>query len=65
MEHQMQFKKNSFLGWLFGQTPQKSLEDMDKLELEAKGRELGVELDRRRKKEALIKQLKKQMKKPK
>jgi hypothetical protein len=38
---------------------------MSKLELEAKGRELGIELDRRRKKEALIKRLEKQMRKQK
>ena len=35
----------------------KSLEDMTKLELEAHGRTMGVELDRRKNKEALIEEL--------
>ena len=61
----MQFKKNSFLGWLLGSTEEKSIEDMNKNELEIKGRAIGIELDKRRNKEALIKQLKKQMKKQK
>ena len=50
----MQFKKNSFLGWLLGSTEEKSIEDMTKDELETKGRSI-----------ALIIQLKKQMKKQK
>jgi hypothetical protein len=61
----MQFKKNSFFSWFFGPSSEKSFEEMSKLELEAKGRELGIELDRRRKKEALIKRLEKQMRKQK
>tara|TARA_R110000744_G_scaffold140986_1_gene252306 strand:- start:1193 stop:1390 length:198 start_codon:yes stop_codon:yes gene_type:complete len=62
MEYHMQFKKNSFLGWLLGSAEEKPLDDMTKDELETKGREVGIELDKRRKKEALVKQLKKQMK---
>ena len=37
--------------------PEKSLEAMTKLELEALGREHGIELDRREKKSSLIEQL--------
>jgi hypothetical protein len=65
MEHYMQFKKNSFLGWLFGAMEEKPIEDMTKDELETKGRSIGIELDKRRTTEALIIQLKKQMKKQK
>ena len=41
--------------------PHKTLEQMNKLELEAKGREYGLELDRRRTKARLVKTLKKIM----
>tara|TARA_R110001592_G_scaffold280971_1_gene548395 strand:+ start:7651 stop:7836 length:186 start_codon:yes stop_codon:yes gene_type:complete len=61
----MELKNNSFFSWLFGSTEEKALENMDKNELEIKGRAIGIELDKRRNKEALIKQLKKQMKKQK
>ncbi len=58
----MELKNNSFFSWLFGSTEEKALENMDKNELEIKGRAIGIELDKRRNKEALIKQLKKQQK---
>tara|TARA_R110002020_G_scaffold50572_3_gene142699 strand:+ start:477 stop:662 length:186 start_codon:yes stop_codon:yes gene_type:complete len=61
----MQLKKNNFFSWFFGPPAKKSLEEMSKLELEAEGREIGIELDRRRKKEVLVEQLKKQMRKQK
>ena len=50
---------------MFGTKKEKVLEDMDKNELEIKGRGIGIELDKRKTKIALIKQLKKQMKKQK
>lgn len=44
-------------GW-FTKTPTiNELNEMSKLELEAKGREIGIELDRRLKKHKLVKQL--------
>ena len=39
-------------------TPEPVLEDMNKKELEAYGRTMGIELDRRHKKEDLIEELK-------
>ena len=47
-------------GWI---TPsqKKDLKDMTKVELEKKGREVGIELDRRRKKATLVKQLRKKL----
>tara|TARA_R100000306_G_scaffold60439_1_gene60535 strand:- start:344 stop:532 length:189 start_codon:yes stop_codon:yes gene_type:complete len=53
-------------GW-FTPTPKKvdcvcKLAKLTKLELEAKGREFGIELDRRKSKGKLINQLKKAMK---
>jgi len=50
---------------LFGAMEEKPIEDMTKDELETKGRSIGIELDKRRTTEALIIQLKKQMKKQK
>jgi hypothetical protein len=41
----------------------KDLSKLTKKELELKGREIGIELDRRFKKETLVKQLKKQQRK--
>ena len=38
-------------------TPEPVLEDMNKKELEAYGRTMGIELDRRRRKETLIEEL--------
>jgi len=61
----MEYKNNNFFSWLFGTKKEKVLEDMDKNELEIKGRGIGIELDKRKTKIALIKQLKKQMKKQK
>ena len=48
-------------GW-FTKTPTvNELNKMSKLELEAKGREIGIELDRRLKKHKLVKQLHKKL----
>ena len=58
----------SFIQWLnriFVGKPNKELSEMTKLELEAKGREEGIELDRRLKKDKLIKQLQKKIRKNK
>ena len=83
------FKKNSFLGWLFGnqestkeevKTPKAArtttgvkinavvkvmtktqLGNLTKLQLEAMGRENGIELDRRKTKEKLVDQLHKKL----
>tara|TARA_R100000656_G_scaffold82332_1_gene60220 strand:- start:97 stop:327 length:231 start_codon:yes stop_codon:yes gene_type:complete len=41
----------------------KDISKLTKKELELKGREIGIELDRRFKKETLVKQLKKQQRK--
>lgn len=46
-------------GWFTPKSSQKDLNKLTKLELEAKGREIGIELDRRLKKNKLIKQLEK------
>ena len=50
----------SFFEWCFGKK-EKDLNSMTKKELELKGREHGIELDRRYKKAALIKKLKRKM----
>ena len=42
---------------------QVDLESLSKIELEEFGRELGIELDRRRNKKALVKELKDELKK--
>ena len=42
--------------------PKENLSSMTKLQLEAKGREIGIELDRRYSKDKLIKTLEKAMK---
>lgn len=49
-----------FFEWLFGST-KKNLTQMTKVELETLGREYNIELDRRLKKETLIKQLSEKM----
>ena len=46
-------------GWFTPKPSQINLNKLTKLELEAKGREIGIELDRRLKKNKLIKQLEK------
>ena len=52
-------------GW-FTPTPKEvDLNKLTKLQLEAKGRKLGIELDRRLKKDKLIKQVKKAINKGK
>jgi|TARA_R110000850_G_scaffold1866_1_gene9674 hypothetical protein len=54
----------SFGQWLnrvFIGKPNKELSEMTKLELEAKGREVGIELDRRLMKHKLVKQLEKKL----
>ena len=54
----------SFGMWLtrlFISQPKENLSKLTKLQLEAKGREIGIELDRRYSKDKLIKELKKHM----
>ena len=54
----------SFGMWLtrlFISQPKENLSSMTKLQLEAKGREIGIELDRRYSKDKLIKTLEKAM----
>ena len=54
----------SFGKWLtrlFISQPEENLSKLTKLQLEAKGREIGIELDRRYTKSKLIKQLEKHM----
>ena len=54
----------SFIKWLnriFVGEPQKDLEQMNKIELERKGREVGIELDRRLKKSDFSKTIKKKI----
>ena len=54
----------SFVMWLtrlFASKPKEDLYKLTKLQLEAKGREIGVELDRRYSKSKLIKQLEKHL----
>ena len=54
----------SFGKWLtrlFISQPKEDLTKMSKTQLEAKGREIGIELDRRYTKSKLIKQLEKHM----
>ena len=54
----------SFGMWLtrlFISQPKEDLSKLTKLQLEAKGREIGIELDRRYSKDKLIKELKKHM----
>jgi hypothetical protein len=54
----------SFMKWLHRVlvgTPKKSLNGMNKKELELEGREHGIELDRRYKKATLVKQLKRRI----
>tara|TARA_R110000737_G_scaffold175600_2_gene200804 strand:+ start:275 stop:463 length:189 start_codon:yes stop_codon:yes gene_type:complete len=54
----------NFIQWLnrvFIGKPNKQLSEMTKLELEAKGREVGIELDRRLKKYKLVNQLEKKL----
>tara|TARA_R100001530_G_C4259181_1_gene140019 strand:- start:360 stop:539 length:180 start_codon:yes stop_codon:yes gene_type:complete len=54
----------NFTQWfhrIFGAKPNQDLDTMNKLELEKKGREVGIELDRRLKKATLIKQLRKKL----
>ncbi len=48
-------------GWFTPKSNQVDLNKLTKIQLEAKGREIGIELDRRLKKNKLIKQLKKAM----
>jgi len=49
-------------GWFTPKPSQIDLNKLTKLELEAKGREIGIELDRRLKKDKLIKQVQKAIK---
>jgi|TARA_R110000796_G_scaffold233291_2_gene351823 hypothetical protein len=54
----------SFIQWVnrvFVGKKEKELSDMTKIELELKGREIGVELDRRYTKDNLIKKLEKHL----
>ena len=54
----------SFIQWVnrvFVEKKEKELSDMTKIELELKGREIGVELDRRYTKDNLIKKLEKHL----
>ena len=54
----------SFIQWVnrvFVGKKEKELSDMTKIELELKGREIGVELDRRYSKDNLIKKLEKHL----
>jgi|TARA_R110000787_G_scaffold10531_2_gene35689 hypothetical protein len=54
----------SFVTWfnkIFVAKPKKDLKTMSKIELEKKGREVGIELDRRLKKATLLKQLQKKI----
>tara|TARA_R110002153_G_scaffold190838_3_gene343718 strand:- start:218 stop:418 length:201 start_codon:yes stop_codon:yes gene_type:complete len=54
----------SFGMWLtrlFISQPEQDLSKLTKLQLEAKGREIGIELDRRYSKAKLVKQLEKHM----
>ena len=55
-ENIIQWLNRVFIG-----KPNKELSAMTKLELEAKGREVGIELDRRFKKYKLVKQLEKKL----
>ena len=48
-------------GWFTLKSNQVDLNKLTKVQLEAKGREIGIELDRRLKKNKLIKQLEKAM----
>jgi len=48
-------------GWFTKTLTINELNEMSKLELEAKGREIGIELDRRLKKHKLVKQLHKKL----
>lgn len=47
----------NFLKKIFIKTKEINLENLTKLELEAIGRDYGIEIDRRRKKETIIKQI--------
>jgi len=54
----------SFITWfnrIFVVKPKEDLKTMSKIELEKKGREVGIELDRRLKKATLLKQLQKKI----
>tara|TARA_R100001594_G_scaffold110904_1_gene145656 strand:+ start:80 stop:259 length:180 start_codon:yes stop_codon:yes gene_type:complete len=54
----------SFTQWfcrIFKAKPNQDLDTMTKLELEKKGREVGIELDRRKKRSTLVKQLRKKL----
>ena len=49
-------------GWFTPKSNQVDLNKLTKIQLEAKGREIGIELDRRLKKDKLIKQVQKAIK---